>query len=207
MKRYSSEDSVKKYILSLIIVLLLTLVLDYINISNYLNVKIENFNFDLLSIVINSLIVIFLYLLTYKIIDKKNIVKSRNKSEVCRKLLLLTYYDCIDKINLFSKEEHLLMIVKKVDFNSTEDKLSKNLQVAPFDNKNIIIDFLKDGEIDVRCFEMYFEIEKLYKGFISTMITFFDHSEIYIPLKKALISKLKSEIKVLENKENPTSKS
>lgn len=79
------DKNTKKYILIFIIFIifmLVYLIMDYLNVPTLLNINIDNINTNLLDIVINSIIVITLYLIIYLILDKRTVQISKNKIEI-----------------------------------------------------------------------------------------------------------------------------
>lgn len=197
------DKKIKKYILNFVLFILIFLVIDYFNFPTLLGINIAHINTELFSLLINSLIVIILYLITYWFIDKRNIEKSNNKIEVYKQVLLNTYQNCIDTIEFFSQEEILLKTVEKVDFNApaNENRFTNNIIDLSFDNKDIIFDLTKSGEINVNTFQKYLLIQTEYRQYINMMITLFDRQDLIVPLKAKLLNNLNEEIKNVLDKE------
>lgn len=74
------------------------LIVDYLNVPTLLNIYIDNLNTDLLNIVINSIIVITLYLVTYLTLDRRSIQISKNKIEMYKQIFLTSTNKNIVKI-------------------------------------------------------------------------------------------------------------
>ena len=184
---------IKKHILILIICIIGYLTLDYLNIPTLLNLRIYNINNDFLSIFINSIIVIFLYIITYLTIDKKSIEKSKNIEDIYKQILINMYNDCIETINLCCDDYILKKIVEKVDGNTPmiENKLVNNLIKTPFESKQIILDFAKNGDISVNTLQNFLVIETDYRKYINMLILCYDRKDYIEPLKiDLLIQKL-----------------
>lgn len=191
---------IKKHILILIICIIGYLTLDYLNIPTLLNLRIYNINNDFLSIFINSIIVIFLYIITYLTIDKKSIEKSKNIEDIYKQILINMYNDCIETINLCCDDYILKKIVEKVDGNThmIENKLVNNLIKTPFESKQIILDFAKNGDISVNTLQNFLVIETDYRKYINMLILCYDRKDYIEPLKIDLLKKINTEVGVLK---------
>jgi len=191
---------IKKHILILIICIIGYLTLDYLNIPTLLNLRIYNINNDFLSIFINSIIVIFLYIITYLTIDKKSIEKSKNIEDIYKQILINMYNDCIETINLCCDDYILKKIVEKVDGNTPmiENKLVNNLIKTPFESKQIILDFAKNGDISVNTLQNFLVIETDYRKYINMLILCYDRKDYIEPLKIDLLKKINTEVGVLK---------
>lgn len=195
------DKNTKKYILIFIIFTLVYLIVDYLNVPTLLNIHINNINMNLLDIIINSIIVITLYLITYLILDKRTVQVSKNKIEIYKQILINMYKECIDTINLFSQPQILNNIINDLDFDAPmiENKKFSKLIVAPFDNKDIIFDFAKSGEIDVETFQRFLTIQTEYRKYITTLIVFYDREEV-MALKVKLLKLLEESINEIGGK-------
>lgn len=191
---------IKKHISILIICIIGYLTLDYLNIPTLLNLRIYNINNDFLSIFINSIIVIFLYIITYLTIDKKSIEKSKNIEDIYKQILINMYNDCIETINICCDDYILKKIVEKVDGNTPmiENKLVNNLIKTPFESKQIILDFAKNGDISVNTLQNFLVIETDYRKYINMLILCYDRKYYIEPLKIDLLKKINTEVGVLK---------
>ena len=194
-----TEITYKIIIISLIMIIAF-IFLDYINILSIIKLKTENFNFDFLNIIINTIIVIMLYLITYFLIDKENIRKNNTQKDILKSLLKETYKECINYINILDYETLSKYIVPKIDFNSTtENIISKNIKNNAFSNHDTIIELFKIGIVSIDNFNTYIEIRKDYFSYVTFVITFFDAPDKTTPLKNELLKKLCIAIKKIES--------
>ncbi len=171
------------YIIVALIILLIALVFDYYNIFSFISV---NLNYDFLGILVNIIVIVLSFLVTYILIDsklmeleKKNteqtIEQINNKIDVLLTLLKKTYDCCIEEIEIIDNPETLKKyIVPKMDFNSTSDKLFNNLKNIPFESENYIIELFCDGTISRKYLDGYLSVKNSYQKFINLRITFFD---------------------------------
>lgn len=196
------DKNTKKYIFIFIIFTLVYLIVDYLNLLTLLDIHIDNLNTDLLNIVINSIIVITLYLVTYLTLDRRSIQISKNKVEIYKQILINMYKDCVDTINLFSQPKILNNIIKDLDFDAPLNRNEKfsRLIVSPFENKDIIFDLAKSGEIDVETFQKFLTIQTEYRKYITTLIVFYDRTEEVMILKVKLLKLLEESINEIGGK-------
>jgi len=194
------NKKIKIHILIFILGIICYLALDYLNIPTLLNIQINNINNDLLSIFINSVIIIFLYIITYLTIDKKSIEKSKNIQNIYKQILINMYNNCIETIDLLSNEYILKSLEKKIDGNIpiVENKIINNILEIPFETKNIILDFAKNGEINVKTLQNFLIIESDYRKYINTLVICYDRKDYIAPLKIDLLKKITTEIEVLK---------
>ncbi|HAO5923645.1 TPA: hypothetical protein IP987_002865, partial [Listeria monocytogenes] len=98
---------------------------------------------------------IFLYILTFKNIEKKGITKERNKQSIGRLLLEKCYIDCITNGTEIN-EKHEFITQK----NSTA---IKNI---PFINEKILIGFVHDGQLTQEEFQHYINVKSKFTKFV-----------------------------------------
>ena len=146
-------------------------------------------------------------MITFLTIDKKSIEKFKNKEDICKQVLINMYSECIEIINLLhddtilNKDETMLnKIVNQVDGNASviENKIVNNLINLPFESKGIILDFAKNGEIDVNTLQRFLDIQSAYREYINMLIICFDRQEYIELLKLNLLKKLNKEIELLK---------
>lgn len=180
IKKKIKKSTIKKdkiYILMPIVFFILYGLLDYINMSSILKIKINNINIDLFSIFFDSLVVIVLYIITYFHIDKKRISKDVNSEKVANVLMRQTYLECLDNLKLINNKQMLKeVIVPKVDFDKTdsENKVVVNLQNLPFESYDNLMNLAISGYVSEDRLDKYLWIKKEYAYIISIKITFYD---------------------------------
>lgn len=150
---------VKNNMMITIILIISLIIFDYINLPSLLGLNMSNINWNFCMGILNIVVVIMLYVITYKKLDKRTIEREKNKKEISILLINECYQQCIKHVELLSEETIEKYIVPKIDFNSTDNKLIRNLADSPFVNENIIMDLVKDGQIAKQRIEKYFEIK------------------------------------------------
>lgn len=153
------------------------ILLDYLDIPSFIGLRITSLNYDLFGAVLNAFVVIVLYIITFIIVDKRQIKKDENAKQTANILLLYTYKQCKDTLALVNDQNILdTYIVPKVDFNKTDadSAVIMNLKNNPFIEHSKILDFAATGVVDSLRLSRYYQIMDLYKSYISLRITFFD---------------------------------
>lgn len=190
---------IKKNIIIAIVLIASLIILDYANIPSLWGFKMSNINSDFWIGILNIIVIVALYIITYKKIDEKAIGREKNKYSISVLLLQECYQECIDYVKLLNQETVEKYIVPKIDFDSTDiqNSIIGNLQSTPFMSENTIMDFVKDGQVTKIQIEGYFRVRKKYRQYINMRIIFFDNPHMYEPLKTDLYTVMEYEIKKL----------
>lgn len=188
--------------------------LDYINLSHVVGVNFSDINIYLFSAVFNSFIVVLLYLITYFMIDKKQVKKEYNAKQTAHILMSLSYNKCKETISLLDNNEVIhKYIIPKVDFNKadSDNPVIYNTQNNPFIEFEHILHLAGNGYIDNKRLNRYLHFISDYKSYVSYKITFFDIDEAktdeqiklknYIEnMRESLISTINEELQLLDDR-------
>lgn len=191
---------------------------DYFDIPSVLGMNMVNINYELLSAILNAAVVIALFIITYMVIDKRQMEKDHNAKMTSCVLRLSTYRKCKDLLKIVDNQEVITKyIVPKVDFSKSDvdNQIVINLQDNPFSEYLSILDFSKNGIVSHDELNTYLKIMEMYKSYISMRITFFDicyaSEPEHVALQQTLYSKkaglygvLDQEIKKLQEVLNIT---
>lgn len=102
----------------LVVVFALYIVFDYFNTASFLGFHVKNINISLFSAIFNAFVVIALYIVTFIVVDKRQIKKDQNAELTAKILMQSSYKKCIDLLKIVSDQEILEKnIVPKIDFN------------------------------------------------------------------------------------------
>lgn len=183
-----------KFIIAIISIIFLT---DYINLPSKLGLNMSNINWDFCMGILNVIVVILLYVITFKTLDERTIEREKNKIDISTLLLKECYNECLWYVNYLNEELVNKYIVPKIDFESTDHTIIKNLQNSPFLNEGTIMDFVKDGQITKEKLEGYFNVRKKFREYICMRIIVYDGPGHYMPLENTLRNTIDSEIKKL----------
>lgn len=167
-----------KKLIIVILVLSLIMIICYLTVD-LLNLfsKFGNLNIEVFSLLINNLVVVDIFLITFIVIDKKSIDKEKNSKEAGKLLMGRAYKSCLELLsvldNSFILEKY---IVKKIDFNKPDidSPLMQNIQNTPFELRKDVLELAYQGLISKKELQNYLEICDDYKHLVSLKITFFD---------------------------------
>ena len=155
----------------------LVIIVDYFNVPSIIGFEMSNINFDLIGALINALIVLCLYIITYAVIDRRQMQKDDNAKLTANLLILSTYKKCQDLLKIIDNQEWLEnYIVPKIDFNKIDSKneVSMNLQNDPFTEHSHILDLAGNGSITISDLKMYLNVMESYRSYVSMRITLYD---------------------------------
>ena len=169
------------------------IILDYFNLPSILGFKMSNVNYTLIDTVLNVSVMISLYIITFFLIDKRQIRKDDNAKGTADILMLSAYNQCKELSKIVDTQSWLeSYIVPKIDFNKTglDNRIIFNLQNDPFAEHSHILLLAENGAISRGDLMKYFEIMELYKSFISLRITFYDMNDAKTDKQKEFGSKI-----------------
>lgn len=134
------------------LIILVILAVDYFNGLSAVGLDMMNINWSLF----NILVVIFLYLLTFKNIEARTILKEKNKKDIVNALLK----ECYTNINPLM---HSLVAIK---MKVNEESINEAMDIA-FTNDNLIQDLIKDGLLTEKELMDYNSIKASFKRTVS----------------------------------------
>ncbi|EAF8331396.1 hypothetical protein AYX37_01590 [Listeria monocytogenes] len=134
------------------LIILGILAVDYFNGLSAVGLDMMNINWSLF----NILVVIFLYLLTFKNIEARTILKEKNKKDIVNALLK----ECYTNINPLM---HSLVAIK---MKVNEESINEAMDIA-FTNDNLIQDLIKDGLLTEKELMDYNSIKASFKRTVS----------------------------------------
>lgn len=181
------------FLISLFIPTVVVIVLDYFNLPSILGFKMSNVNYTLLDTVLNVSVVISLYIITFFLIDKRQIRKDDNAKGTADILMLSAYNQCKQLSKIVDTQSWLEdYIVPKIDFNKTnsDNPIILNLQNIPFTEHSHILSLAENGAISRGDLMKYFEIMELYKSFISLRIIAYDVNDATTDKQQKFRSKI-----------------
>ena len=145
--------------------------------------------------ILSIIVVIVLYIITYRTIDKKTVARENNKRDISDLLIKKSYQECLGYMDYLCPALVQKYILPKCDFNSTAPNIViSNIQSSPFINEDIVIELIKDGQITKTKLEKYFTIKEKYIKYVTMRITFFDAPELYEPLRDELKMLINNEL-------------
>lgn len=179
MKKAPKKRHDKHLLKAAIPALIFTLyvILDYLNVPQLLGLSSNRINMGFFDVFLNSAIVVVLYIITYYFVDRRQIQKDANAKDTADVLLLYTYKECLDNLNMIRNTALAKdYIASKVDWNKpiNEDSVVSKIQNFPFTAKSEILELSKDGYVEKEVLARYLHIQQEYKHIVAMEITFFD---------------------------------
>ena len=196
-----SSFSIKKIVVIFLIILVVTLIIDYFNVMYPIS---KNFNYDFLNIVMNSLVVVFIFLLTYHMIEKQTLDNAtrieNNKRNTLKVLLNQVKSECNNTLDYIEDQNNLeKYIIPKINFNALNDSFEEKLKNIPFKNEQSIIDLFKDGVANFDNLQKYMSLKEKFQQYVLLKITFFDLEKQKEKVPKDKYSIVKKQIKELRD--------
>ena len=165
----------RKCLIVVVIVLIVYFLLDLINIPSLFHIPIPNINNDYLELVINSAVVIVLYIISYFYVDTKEDTKEKNSRDTIRILMQKSYNECLENIGMLENQAILENhIIPKIDFNATKSEVTSNFLNNPFILVDSMIQTTSGCYLEKDELKIYLDIKKNYQYYVNMRITFFD---------------------------------
>ena len=124
---------------------------------------------------VESTIVIVLYLISYYYVDNKENKKEINSRNTAVISLIKIYKECDYLLQLLDNKYVVKQyVVPKVDFNSTNDIMINSFKNNPFSLSNTILELSINGFITKEELNQYLFIKQEYQYLADAKITFFD---------------------------------
>lgn len=191
--------------ISIIMVLIAYLILDYVNVPSLIGLTPDNINIDMFGIFFNTAVVLILYVISFYYIENKQNEKDANARDTVDILLKKTYQECLSNLNFLDNKEMLeKYIIPKIDGDKldSENKVVNNLQILPFSSFDAVIDLAANGYVEKKKFDDYLDIKKEYKYLISVKITFFDLVDPQTKEQKSMYNDIRKKDTALKAKLN-----
>ncbi len=185
-----------KFSLIAILIILIVGVLDYNNTFGNITMKL---NFDFLNIFINALVIVFMFIITYLLIERKTFDNEEKIEKNKRGMLLLLLEkvcdECLSQIKMLDEQEMVeKYLIPKINFNSTDNIIIENIKSKPFEYENRIINLFSDGILDKKYFKNYMNIKDCFESYVQWRITLFDAKKSGRSDLVELVSSKKTEI-------------
>jgi len=169
-----------KFSLIAILIILIVGVLDYNNTFGNITMKL---NFDFLNIFINALVIVFMFIITYLLIERKTFDNEEKIEKNKRGMLLLLLEkvcdECLSQIKMLDEQEMVeKYLIPKINFNSTDNIIIENIKSKPFEYENRIINLFSDGILDKKYFKNYMNIKDCFESYVQWRITLFDAKKV-----------------------------
>ncbi len=150
-------------------------IMDIFDFPSIIGINKGTLNLSLLNIMVESTIVIVLYLISYYYVDNKENKKEINSRNTAVISLIKIYKECDYLLQLLDNKYVVKQyVVPKVDFNSTNDIMINSFKNNPFSLSNTILELSINGFITKEELNQYLFIKQEYQYLADAKITFFD---------------------------------
>lgn len=170
-KKKNGESSAKprRIVAILCVLLALSVILDYFNISQVFHIDMSNFNWDFLSIFVGNLVVVGLYYLTYWLIDRHNIKRTENQERNVKTVINEVYKQCNKIIALLENEIGIVEVLPDVqpDNNTYVADVIETINKSVFATEPFIYDAVVNGIIAQSELETYINIRSDFIQYVS----------------------------------------
>ena len=168
-KKGESSAKPRRIVAVLCVLLALSVILDYFNISQIIHIDMSNFNWNFLSIFVGNLVVVGLYYLTYRLIDRDNIKRAKNQERNVKKVINIVYTECRKNIALLENEIGIVEVLPDVQSDShiyvvdVMERINKTVfAMEPF-----IYDAVNNGVVAESELETYINIRSAFIQYVS----------------------------------------
>ena len=192
-----------KNIVTILIVFLLFVVLDYVNILNLIGLNFTNLNMDVVGILFDAVIVLILYVISFYYIENKQNEKDANARDTAEALMKKTYQECWENVMLLDNKAMIRKyIIPKMDGDkpNSENMVVNNLQILPFSSFDVVMELAVNGHIGKKNLDDYLEIKKEYQSVVGLKITFYDLVEPKTEEQSAMLLYIEQRDKELKRK-------
>ena len=163
---------------------IISLAVDYFNLFSVIGIDVSNLHIDFIIGMVNTLVVVTLYYITYMLVDKRQIQKDKNAKQITYVLMKSTYKKCLATLRQVNDRNILAKyIIPKIDFDKSDEdnQVTLNIQNNPFTEYPTLLEFSKDGIISPNDLCMYIGIMDKYRAYVSMRITLYDIEESDVP--------------------------
>ena len=168
-KKGESSAKPRRIVAVLCVLLALSVILDYFNISQVFHIDMSNFNWDFLSIFVGNLVVVGLYYLTYWLIDRHNIKRTENQERNVKTVINEVYKQCNKIIALLENEIGIVEVLPDVqpDNNTYVADVIETINKSVFATEPFIYDAVVNGIIAQSELETYINIRSDFIKYVS----------------------------------------
>lgn len=174
--------------------------MDLLNLPAKAGIHVSQINWNAAAIILGNSVVIGLYLVTFHLIDRRNLQKDKNQRNAAYLLLGQIYDTCLTMVQMLEVPQILESTVKKCDFDKPlyDDRAHQAYRNSPFEHNSFVFEFASNGVISGNEFKQYLQIQREYKDYVSDRITFFDYPERTRTKYYKIVEKLKTAIEQMK---------
>lgn len=132
---------------------------------------------NLVTLLISNTVVITIFVITYFVIDKRNIRVYDNKKKVALTVLNDTYDRCTESISMLEDNNIRRNAALKINGNTPigEEKTLLQIHNYPFTNDNLIVQFAIDGILSNEQYKYYYKVKSAHWRYVYHAVAFYDY--------------------------------
>lgn len=179
------------------------IMIDIFDLPSRMGLPVQCINWDVASILCGNLVVIALFAITYRALDKRNIQKEHNQRRVAIYMLRGAMTLCTTVIEWMHESHTLEKVLQKIDSSKpiNEDTFFQKLLSMPFADHESIVSFASAGVLSEEEFSDYNVIRMYYRLTLVSLITFPDDEEAKNAAVQKFVSAMNTVIERLDRKE------
>ncbi len=175
------------------------LLLSIFDIPSKIGLNCNDINWGIQGTLIGAVITIGLFVLTYLLIQRRDIKRQRNKQEIAALLLKETYHDCKKGLEVFKLSYYRELTTEKNDENKKLiGSYAERFAESSFQNETIIMDLCKDGVISSEQLKTYFMVKTFYLQHFTVSIAMPDNTKLHEGTRELAEQKIEEAIKLIE---------
>lgn len=151
------------------------ILLDYYDVPSSVGLHVNSLNYSFWDAIINAIIVITLYIITFIIVDRRQIKKYENAKNTVGVLMLYSYEKCEDVLKTLDNQHQLdTFIIPKMNYDESpyDNSIIRRMQEFPFAEYQSILDFAVNGSVTGNELKTYLKIMNNYREYVLNRITF-----------------------------------
>ena len=175
------------------------LLLDVFDVPSRLGFNCKDVNWSIQGTIIGSVITIGLYLITYLLIQRRDIKRQHNKQEIAFLLLKDTYTDCKKGLSLFEKTYYQILVSNPHEDTAKQIRSdAEKFAQSSFQNETVIMDLCKDGVISSEQLRAYFMVKTFYLQHFTVSIAMPDNTKLHEGTREFAEQKIAEALKLIE---------
>lgn len=160
--------------------IMIILLLSVFDVPSKIGLSCNDINWGIQGTLIGAIITIGLFVLTYLLIQRRDLQRQGNKQDIALFLLKHTYEDCLKSIQILENEKVFEAILRKTNFDaySNDTPVGKLIKTS-FPNESMIMQLGMEGVLTATQIETYLSVKDYYTQYMTTKVTFFDQPELW----------------------------
>lgn len=175
------------------------LLLSIFDVPSKIGLNCNDINWGIQGTLIGAVITVGLFVLTYLLIQRRDIKRQRNKQEIAILLLKDTYTDCKKGLSLFEKTYYQILASNPHEDTAKQIRSdAEKFAQSSFQNETVIMDLCKDGVISSEQLRAYFMVKTFYLQHFTVSIAMPDNTKLHEGTRELAEQKIEEALKLIE---------